>query len=139
MKTSIILLSAILVSGCVNGYNPRYYYNEVLVVNLAGDVIEDVKIRILDTPKSLSCDAVRKNAMCQDYFPRRYYPQQGIELNWRHVDGSSKAETFSPSVPVTYSSAFPLRIVVEVREDGTIKPFYEQDEPSRDGGMFISG
>ena len=139
MKKSILILACVALSACVTGYNPRYYFNEVQVVNLAGATIADVSVRIIESPKSLACEEVRKNAMCRDYFGKRPYPQQGVELNWTHADGSAKTETVNPSVPVTFSSAFPLRIVVEIREDGTVKPFFEQEEPSRDGGAIILG
>ncbi len=72
--------------------------------------------------------------MCDDYFGKRRLPQQGVELSWTHPDGSRKSEVLNPNIPVTYNPAFPLRIVMEIREDGSVKPFYEQEEP---GGRAI--
>lgn len=135
MKTTIVLLGALTMAGCVSGYNPTYYFNEVQVHNLSGDTIENVSLRVLESPKALSCAAVNRNAMCDDRFGKRRYPQQGIELSWTHPDGSSKSETFSPHVPVYFSSAFPLRIVMEIDPEGSVNPFYEQEEPG-DGGLI---
>ena len=137
MKTSVIALFTLAMTGCMSGYNPTYYFNEVQVHNLAGATIQDVSVRVVHSPRSLSCDEVNSNAMCDERFGKRRYPQQGIELSWTHPDGSVKNESFSPGVPVYYSSAWPLRIVVEINEDGSVRPFYEQEEPG-DHGVFIS-
>ena len=138
MKKLIIVLAAGFLSACVTGYNPRYYFNEIQVVNQAGATIQDVSLRVLGSPKALSCAEVAKFAMCADRFGKRVYPQQGIELSWTHPDGSRKSDTPNLHIPVFFNAAFSLRIVIEVREDGSIKTFYEQDEPGRDG-FFIGG
>ncbi len=119
----------------MTGYNPNYYFNEVQAVNLSGATVEDVIIRVVNTQKTLSCAEVARYAMCDERFGRRRFPQQGIELSWTHPDGSRKSEMLSPSIPVTYSPGFPLRIVMEIREDGSVKLFYEQEEPG--GGVLF--
>lgn len=136
MKILSILLLGSLSVACVTGYNPTYYFNEVQAVNLSGATIEDVKIIVVDSNKILSCEEVAKHAMCSDLFNRHRYPQQGVELSWNHPDGKRKSEVFNPAIPVTYNSAFPLRIVMEIRKDGTVKIFYEQEEPR--GAIFDS-
>ena len=116
---------------CATGYNPRYYFNEVQAVNLTSAMITDVAVSVADSPKTLACEEVAKNAMCADRFAKRLYPQQGIKLSWTHTDGSRKSDSFAPAIPVTYNSVFALSIVMEINADGSVKPFYEQDEPSR--------
>lgn len=131
MKKLLGAMLCISTLGCVLEYNPRYYYNEIQVVNLSTAEITDVNLRLVGSDRLLACEEVSKNAMCARRYGKRLYPQQGIELSWLHTDGSRKAEVVSPSIPVTYSSAFSLRIVVEIDAQGSLKPFYEQDEPSR--------
>ena len=133
IKKLFLVFLGIATVGCATGYgyNPRYYFNEVQAVNLTSAPITDVAIGITGSPKALACAEVAKNAMCADRFAKRLYPQQGIELSWTHTDGSRKSDSFAPAVPVTYNSSFPLRIVMEINADGSVKPFYEQDEPSR--------
>lgn len=138
MKKLIILFAAGLISGCVTGHHPSHYFNEVQVVNLAGESIQDISLRVLASPKVLNCAAVAKFAMCYDHFGRWRYPQQGLELSWTHPDGSRKTDTLNPRIPAYYSSTFPLRIVMEVQEDGSVNAFYEQEEPGG-GGIFIKG
>ena len=138
MKKISVLLMSFITTACVTGYNPTYWFNEVQVVNLSGSTITDVKVRVLDTTKSYSCEDVAQFALCRDYFGSRQYPQQGIELNWSHPDGSGKSELLGASIPAYFGTAFPLRIVMEILEDGSVKIFYEQEEPGRDS-ITISG
>lgn len=127
MKKLVILLSGIVTVACVTGYNPTYRFNQIQVVNLAGSTIEDVGVRVVDSEKALSCDKVAKNAICDDRFGPRLFPQQAIELSWTHPDGNRKSEALTPQVPITFNSAIPLRIVMEINEDGSVNPFFEQD------------
>lgn len=129
MKKLLIVLLSVSTLACATGYNPRYYYNQVQAVNLTSGSITDVNVVIVGSPKTLACDDVNKNAMCGDLFGKRLYPQQGMELSWTHPDGSRKSEAFSPAVPVTFGRA-PLRIMMLINADGSVKAFFEQDEPS---------
>lgn len=131
MKKLIILLSSFAIAACVTGYNPTYRFNEIQVVNLSGSTIEDVSVRVVDSEKALSCDEVAKNAICNDHFGGRRFPQQGIELSWTHPDGNRKSEVLTPKIPVTLQSAIPLRIIMEINEDGSVNPFFEQESRAK--------
>jgi len=128
-KLFLIMLS-LSTFACATGYNPRYSFNEIQAVNLTSTTITDVTIRVAESPKTLACEEVAKNAMCADRFGKYPYPQQGIELSWTHPDGSQKSEILAPKIPITFNSAFSLRIVMEINEDGSVKPFFEQDSPT---------
>ena len=134
-KLSIILLSCWVVA-CVTNYNPSYYYNEVQVVNLSGATISAVKVRVGEAGRKFSCDNVLKNALCDERFSKRRYPPQGIQLSWTQADGSQKSEQLTPAIPVTYSTALPLRVMLEIGEDGSVESFFEQEEP---GGSVFDG
>jgi len=136
MKKIIVLLMSFITTACVTGYNPNYWFNEVQVVNLSGATITDVKVRVVDTSKSYSCEEVAQFAMCRDYFGRRRYPQQGIELSWTHPDGSSKSELLGAHIAAYFIAGLPLRIVMEILEDGSVKIFYEQEEGRGDSFMM---
>jgi len=135
MKKFLVVMLSLSVLACATGYNPRYYFNQVQVVNLSTGMIADVRVGFVGSPWTLACDEVAKFAMCADLFGKRLYPQQGIELSWTHTDGSRKSDLFAPAVPVTFSAAFPLRIMMEINADGSVKPFYEQETP---GGLWDS-
>ena len=127
MKKLVVLFASLVTAACATGYHPVYRFNEIQVVNLSGSTIEDVSVRVIDSEKALSCDEVAKNAICDDRFGMRRFPQQGIELSWTHPDGNRKSEMLTPNVPITLHSAIPLRIVMEVNEDGSVNPFFEQE------------
>jgi hypothetical protein len=133
IKKYLIVLLSLSTLACATGYNPTYYFNQVQAVNLSTATITDVSVNIVGSRKKLACDEVLKNAMCADLFGKLLYPQQGIKLSWTHTDGSRKSEAFSPAVPVTFSSRFPLRIMMLINADGSVKAFYEQEEP---GGLW---
>ncbi len=135
MKKIYMLIACCFIGACTIGYNPAYYFNEVQVVNLSEDEIRDVDLRVFDSSKVLNCEQVAKFAMCHDRFGRKPYPQQGIELSWTHADGSRKSDAPNPLVPAYFSPALALRIVMEIAQDGSVKSFYEQDEPGR-GTLF---
>lgn len=137
MKHLIVILAAAVVAGCANwGYNPSYRFNEVQAVNLTGAAISEVRVAVVGTEKSVSCDSVNPFAMCQDYFNSTRYPVMGVELSWTQADGERKSTTVNPDIPVYFFPAFPLRIVMEIGPDGSVKSFYEQEEPG--DGPFLS-
>lgn len=140
MKILIVLLGAGLLAACASGigYNPRFYYNEIQAVNLTGSTISDVSLRVSGSPLELDCPEVANFAMCADRFGKKAYPQQGIEVSWTLADGSRRTDSSSPGIPAYYYAAFPLRIVLEINADGSVKSFYEQEEPGR-GSMFEPG
>ena len=137
MKLLSTLLLALTSVACVTTYKPTYDYNEIQVVNLTGATITDVNLRVGGSERSLSCDEVLKNALCDDRFGKRRYPQQGLELSWVQADGKQQSQQLAPAIPAYFVTAFPLRIILETREDGTAKAYYEQDEPGGDDGMII--
>lgn len=130
MKKLVVILLSVSTLACATGYNPRYYYNQVQAVNLTSGSITDVSVVIVGSRTILACDDVNRNAMCADLFGKRLYPQQGMELSWTHTDGSRKSESFSPAVPVTFGRGAPLRIMMLINADGSVKAFFEQDEPA---------
>lgn len=139
MKQLLMILLAGLSTACATGYSPAYYFNQMQVVNLTGSAISEVRLSIAGTMKTLSCDRVANNAICDERMGARRYPQQAIELNWVDAQGARKSEQLTPAIPAYFVSAFPLRVIVEVLENGTAKAYFEQDEPGRDGDSLFRG
>ena len=139
MKKLLILLLSLSGLACATGYNPTYYFNEVQVVNLSSGIISEVRIDVVGSSRPIYCAEVAKNALCADRFGKRRYPQQGIELSWTHTDGSRKSDSFSPPIPLFYTPVYPLRLMMEVNADGSVKPFYEQEDRGRDGSFRYLG
>lgn len=131
MKQLIILLASFATVACATGYTPTYRFNEIQVVNLSGSNIEDVGVRVVDSEKTLSCGEVAPNAICYDRFGARRFPQQGIELSWTPLGDNLKREVLNPKIPVTFYPSSPLRIVMEVNEEGSVKSYFEQDSQAK--------
>lgn len=131
MRKFLLLIPVLIASACSMDYQPSYRFNNVQVVNLTGVSIRDVSVNVVGSEKMLACEDVNPNAMCAERFPSRRYPQQGIQLSWAHGDGNRHSETLDPHIATFFNASFPLRIVMEIREDGSVKAFYEQDEPGR--------
>jgi hypothetical protein len=136
MKKILVPALLILTSACAVGYNPRYYYNELQAANLSGGTITDVRIQVGGSGRVIECDTVLKNALCYEHFGKRPYPQQGIDLSWTLPGGERKSELLTPPISVLYSPAFPLRVILEINADGTVKAYYKQDDPGRDGPIY---
>lgn len=141
MKHLLAIVAAASLAGCAGnyGYNPDYYFNYVEVINLSGGPIRDVSLRVNGSPKTLACERVNANAICEDRFGKRRYPQQGLDLSWIHPDGSAKSDTLSPPIPVTFNYGRPVQVYLEIRENGSVKAYYKQEERGRNGGSIILG
>ncbi len=136
MKLLWLTIASLGLSGCATGYNPMRSFNYVQVINLSGGEIREASLRVVAAEKTVACERVAKNAICDERFGTRRYPLQGLELSWVHPDGSRKTEVLNPHVPAYYFSSLPLQIYLEIREDGSVRPFYKQEEPGRDGSIF---
>ena len=104
------------------------------MVNLSGGTITKVNLRVGGSERTLACDEVLKNALCDDRFGKRLYPQQSLELSWVNEQGKQNSQQLTAVIPAYFVTAFPLRIILEVLEDDTAKIYYEQEEPAVTGG-----
>jgi len=126
-KTSLLLISFLGLGSVSAGYSPTYTFNQLQIVNLGTTTITDVSLRIGGSDRVLRCDQVAKNAVCDSYYGTRTYPQQVNELSWTEADGTQKSLSISPKIAAYESPSLPMRMVVEVREDGLVKTIFEQD------------
>ena len=128
MKKLIITLSCLTLAACAGGYNPRFYYSNIEVANLSGGAITTVEVQVGADGRNLRCETVAKNALCQERFGKRPYPQQDIELSWQDSDGNPQSTRVNPHLPATLTPSWALRIMLDIREDGSVKVYFKQDE-----------
>jgi len=126
-KISILVISFLSVACASNGYNPNYVFNQLQVVNLTESTITNVDLRIGGSDRFVSCDEVAKNAICNKNFGKRRYPQQVNELSWTDGGGTPRSQQVSPKIAAYYDFALSMRLVIEIHEDGSVKPIFEQD------------
>jgi hypothetical protein len=125
MKATLLLMTSLLVAACSAGYSPRYYYESVEVSNLSGEAISDLQVQIGE--RDYGCDAVAKNAMCHQRFGKLPYPQQPLRVSWQVGDGGEQTQQVDPMVPATLSPALPLRVMLDIGEDGSVKAYFKQN------------
>ena len=126
-----LLLSCLLITACATGYNPRYYYGNIEVANLSGAEIRNVEVQIGETGRNLRCDSVAKNALCQERFGKRPYPEQeGLRLSWQDGEGNSQSQQLNPSISATMTLGQALQLMLDINEDGSVKAYFRQDSLS---------
>jgi hypothetical protein len=125
MKTITLLVSSLLLAACSAAYTPRYYYQSVEVANLSGGAISNLEVRVGE--RDLRCAEVAANAQCYQRFGKRPYPQQAIGVSWRDAGGNGRTQQINPMVPLTLTPALPLRVMLDIGEDGAVKAYFRQD------------
>jgi hypothetical protein len=128
MKTLLVTLFCLTLAACAGGYHPRYYYSNIEVANLSGGAITNVEVQIGADGRNLRCEAVAKNALCQERFGKRPYPEQDIELSWQDSAGNPQSTAVNPHLPATLSPSGELRIMLDITEDGSVKAYFKQDD-----------
>jgi len=129
MKVIAAILPCLLITACATGYNPRFYYSNIEVANLSGAEIRNVEVQIGESGRNLRCDSVAKNALCQERFGKRPYPQsEGLRLSWQDGEGNSQSQQMNPSIPATMTSGQALGVMLDIAEDGSVKAYFKQDD-----------
>jgi hypothetical protein len=126
-KTSLLLISFLSLGSVSAGYSPTYTFNQLQIVNLSTTAITEVSLQIGGSDRILRCDMLAKNAVCDGYYGRRTYPQQVNKLSWTEGDGTQKSQDLSPMIAAYESPGLPMRVVVELHEDGLVETKFEQD------------
>ena len=128
MKITLFALSCLTLVACSIGYAPRMYYSYIEVANHSGATISNVELQIGADGRNLRCDEVTKNRVCQERFGKRRYPREIIELSWQDSVGQSQTRQLDPMLPAALSPAFALKILVKIKEDGSVTVDIRQDE-----------
>jgi hypothetical protein len=125
MKAIPLLLSGLLLAACNADYSPRFYYNYIEIANLTGKTISNLELQVGE--RDLACDTLTNNRICHVQFGKRPYPQQPMQLSWQDGDGKLQTQQPNPAVPATMTLAWPLRLHLEIQEDGSVKAKLRQE------------
>ena len=128
MKAVLFALSCLTLVACSIGYAPRMYYSYIEVANHTGTTISNVEVQIGADGRNLRCAEVTKNRICEERFARRPYPRQTIEVSWQDSVGQSQTRQLDPVLSVHLSPAFPMKILLNIKEDGSVTVDIRQDE-----------
>jgi len=72
------------------------------------------------------CANVPPGAQCSDKFPKRKYQQAKLRLFWVYQEKEKTVEDVILKIPNNMSRETPLRGVLVVNSDGTLRIFIEQ-------------
>jgi hypothetical protein len=129
MKKLSVLISSLFLSSCATSYNSDYFYNEILIINNSGILVQDVTISAGETGRRFSCGNIAPRGLCSDKFPQRRYMKNSIRIAWVFGNTAGQTEAFVLEVPATFTTAFPLRGVLKIGPEGSISAYFEQDPP----------
>ena len=128
MKATLFALSCLTLFSCATGYAPRTYYNYIEVANHSGTTISNVELQIGADGRNLRCDTLTENRICEDRFGKLLYPRQAIELSWQDSAGQTQTRQPDPMLPATLSPALALKILLSIKEDGSVTVVFRQEE-----------
>ena len=127
-KNHTILILSLLLSSCATIYESPYSYNEILIINRSRQLIQDVTISAAGTNRTFSCGNIAPLGICSDKFPERRYMKNPIRIDWVFGNTSGKSNEFVLEVPPTFSTALPLRGVLDINPQGLISAYFQQEK-----------
>ena len=127
MKTALFALSSLTLVACATGYTPRVSYSYLEIANHTGGTINNVELQVGADGRHLRCDTVTKNRICHERFGRRRYSNQTINLSWQDSAGELQSRQLDPKVPATVSPTKPQRILMRIKEDGSVEVEFRSD------------
>jgi hypothetical protein len=121
----------ILLSACATFNQPKYFYNEILIINNSRQIIQDVQISASKTGRGFSCGNIAPRGICSNKNPQRLYEKSPIRIDWVFGNSARQTNEFVLEVPATMDTTLPLRGVLEISPQGAISAYFEQDRPIR--------
>jgi len=128
MKILNLVTLCVLISACATGFNPRYYYGSIEIDNLTGETIRNVRVEVGPGGHVLECAEVTRNRICHQRIGKQLYPQAEVMLTWETADGRQMSAQENPSVPITLVYSQPLRLLMDIAADGSVKFYFKQDD-----------
>ena len=119
MKVLSLLTLSLLISACTIGYSPRYYYSNIVVANISGETLRNLKVQV-GQGRSLECAEVTDKRLCQQRFGKRPYPQESVVISWQSSDGQQQMQQVNPSVPLTLTPSLAIRLMIEIGADASL-------------------
>lgn len=127
MKKYPSLFFFLLLSSCASLPEQHYYYNEIVVRNNSRSVLQNVEIKAHKTHRIFQCSNVAPHASCSNSFTKRKYQHSPITISWITQDQRRAKKEFILEVPESMDKSKSLRGVLEIKSDGGIASYFEQD------------
>jgi len=128
MKTALFDLSCLTLVACATGYVQRVTYSYIEIANHTEGTINNLEVQVGVDGRNLRCDSVTKNRICYERFGRRQYPNQNVDLSWQDSAGESHSQHLQPKVPAGLSPSVPQRLLMRIKEDGSVEVEFRADQ-----------
>ena len=121
---------ALLSAACATSSQPKYFFDELVVVNNSREIIRDVTIRDVANDRVFTCGNVAPLGICSNSFGRRPYQQNPIRIEWSFGGEALQTQDFVVPVPPYFYPSLALRGVLEISPQGAVRAYFDQDTPN---------
>lgn len=130
MNKILFITISLLLSAC-SSINESYYYNELVVLNHTNELIRNVSVIASDSNRIFKCSNIAPRAFCSDSFKKRKYLQRPLSISWTFKNVTNKKENIILLVPHNIEKSSPLRGVLSIQLDGSVKVWLEPSKASK--------
>ena len=127
LKKILIIYCVVLIVACETMQRQAYYYNEIIVRNSTFGSIQDVKVRADKTGKVFRCTNIAPRASCSNSFGKKEYQGNPIDISWVYNDRLNVEKDIILKVPKSMDPLMPIQGVLEIKQDGSIATYFEQN------------
>jgi hypothetical protein len=108
---------------------PTYTYNEVVVLNQSRALVRDVLISATESGRVFSCGNIAPRGMCSNKFQPQTYRGSPIQITWAIGNGRRHSKTIELELPKSFVAELPMRGVLLIDGQGSIKAYLQQEPP----------
>lgn len=130
MRFTFLFMSILFLNSCASISKP-YYYNEIVVVNNTNQLIPNVVIRAKETRRMFSCKNIAPRAKCSNKTKKREVKNSHLKITWTYNGVERTTDNFKVKIPEHMLKSIPMRGVLSLQSDSTVKFWLEQDKPSQ--------
>ena len=128
MRFMFLFMSLFLLSSCASISEP-YYYNEIVVLNNTRQLIPHVVIRAEKTNRMFGCRNIAPAAKCSNKTTKKEIKNSKLKITWTYNGVERTTGNFKIKIPQHIHKSIPMRGVLALQSDGTVKFWLEQDKP----------
>lgn len=128
MRFTFLFMSFLFLISCASISKP-YYYNEIVVLNNTNQLIPHVVIRAKETQRMFGCRNIAPGAKCSNKTKAKEIKNSKLKITWTYNGVERTTGNFKVKIPENMHKLIPLRGVLALQSDGTVKFWLEQDKP----------
>ncbi len=128
MRFTFLFMSFLFLNSCASISKP-YYYNEIVVVNNTNQLIPHVVIRAKETHRMFGCRNIAPRAKCSNKTKKKEVKNNQLKITWTYNGVERTTGNFKVKIPEHMLKSIPMRGVLALQSDGTVKFWLDQNKP----------